>query len=167
MGHAHHHLYTKQIAEPFPASTLPATFQMTDTPMRRFGFGLLAVLGLLLVLPAPAATQTDPGPRTDSQTFMVRICNRHSNQVFVSLIIRPDVNRPQDWVIRGWWRIAGQQCVDAARSLYGYIYAYAENATDGSWPPADDAHEDAIDMCVEYPGPFLRVRTSVLFGVQF
>jgi hypothetical protein len=139
---------------------IPVKFQLRNTFMHRFRISLLAVMCVLLFLRDPAAAQTDPGPRTTSETFLVRLCNYHSEQIFVALIIRPDSTQRQDWVVRGWWRVASQQCVNAARSLYGYIYAYAEAKDGNRWPPDDYKHDGAIGACVEYPGPFRRVRKS-------
>lgn len=128
--------------------------------MRCTIFALLTATGLLAVLGGRAGAQEEPGARPIPETIMIRLCNKSSTPVFVTLIYRPDAERPKDWLVRGWWTVPSTQCIDATRSLYGYFYVHGENSNNAHWPGSDYKHEHAIDRCVEYPGPFSRVRTS-------
>jgi Protein of unknown function (DUF1036) len=110
-------------------------------------------------LPSPGKPLlTEPGAALP-QTALVRVCNRNSpDPLFVSLVIRPDPARPDEWVVRGWWRVDDKQCLDTARTLRrGHVFAYAE---DGRTSWSGVGLKDAIERCVEYPGPFSRVITN-------
>src|SRR5688572_9481329 len=110
------------------------------------GLSLPVVMVALAALAGPAAGQAPPGsgtpapgppgappPREKTDTFMLRLCNHTTPDVFAAVVFK----RGQDWVVQGWWTVPGNQCVNAVRAGYGWVYVYAESSRD-IWPNQDN-----------------------------
>jgi hypothetical protein len=138
----------------------------------RVAFRLSAVMMAFAALSAPAPAQPQPpspekpgpgagsspgsqAPQAGSSTFMARLCNHTSPTLYAALVIK----RGGDWVVKGWWNVAGGQCVNAERSAYGWVYAYAET-NQRTWPNQDNRSANVLDICVAYPGPFERINNT-------
>jgi Protein of unknown function (DUF1036) len=128
------------------------------TMRRHFWCSLFAIMSLSLPLNGLASAQTEPGASPLSPTILVRLCNQTNVNIAVALALRSDENRPQAWVIKGWWRVGPNQCVDAARAMAGPVLSYAEGGG-YVWPEQVNNPKTTASVCVRYPGPFERVDT--------
>jgi uncharacterized membrane protein len=118
----------------------------------RFTITLLAVTGLLPLMSGAAAAQ-NPEFGTPTETAMVRLCNETASEVSVALWGMPDPKAPSVFRGRGWWRVAPAQCINAMPALPDHVYSFAY-ANKRVWPP-QEVSDDAVSLCVEYPGPYV------------
>jgi hypothetical protein len=112
--------------------------------------------------PAPAAPGTvSPGPAV-GPTFRLRVCNTSALSAAVAVNARLDPDNPNDWTLAGWWVLEPQQCANLVDALWGWFYLYAEEKGRGGggtvWPGLSQKRDDDLTFCVEYPGPFQRLR---------
>jgi uncharacterized membrane protein len=84
--------------------------------------------------------------------FTFQVCNRRSRWAAVAIMGRetPDDNQ---WIVRGWWRIAPDQCGDIGRYVRGPFFMAEQVGATAQWSDND------IMLCVDHRGDFRRINS--------
>jgi uncharacterized membrane protein len=111
----------------------------------RFGVNLLF---FALALCAGSVT-------AQAQTFNFQVCNRSGVSASVAVSGLTGVGSNQ-WNVEGWWTVPNGDCRVLGSFPDGWFYYYAEQtgASQNQWTGT------ALNLCVQYPGPFERVNFS-------
>lgn len=99
-------------------------------------------------IPIPQIPPQEPRVPQESPFFQFRVCNSGCAPISVALSYY-DNGR---WITRGWWNVEGNQCTSLGSFNKGLFYYYAKTRYgDLEW-------RGNYGLCVEFPGPFLRVN---------
>jgi uncharacterized membrane protein len=115
----------------------------------------IASLGLLALVASVVPTSVGTA---QSPYFTLRICN--SSQVRAGMAVAYRVEQ-ESWLVAGWLLVDPGDCLTAGNALKGWIYHYGEENSTRSQKAV--WRGDAVQLCVEYPGPF---RRQVVEGYQ-
>jgi len=113
--------------------------------MRAAKFGV-SLLFFVLALCAGSVT-------AQAQTFNFQVCNQSGVSASVAVSSLSGVGSSQ-WHVEGWWIVPSGSCQVLGSFPDGWFYYYAEQtgASQNEWTGT------ALDLCVQYPGPFDRVN---------
>ena len=122
--------------------------------LRPFAAGIFVILG---------STSTVNGQTTAPaiRTLTLALCNRTDKIVDTILIHRSKYGEDY-WILRGWWSLSPNKCVDLPGIPKGYFYFYAEErgGIGGAWSG------NARTVCIQTP-PVERAifpKEKCLFG---
>ena len=112
-------------------------------PAAKFGVNLL-FFGLALCAGSVTA---------QAQTFNFQVCNQSGVSASVAVSSLTGVGSNQ-WNVEGWWTVPSGNCRVLGSFPEGWFYYYAEQtgASQTEWTGT------ALNLCVQYPGPFERVN---------
>jgi uncharacterized membrane protein len=115
--------------------------------MRAVKFGA-SLLFFVLALSAGSVT-------AQAQTFNFQVCNQSGVSASVAVSGLTGVGSNQ-WNVEGWWTVPSGSCRVLGSFPDGWFYYYAEQtgASQNQWAGT------ALNLCVQYPGPFERVNFS-------
>ena len=86
------------------------------------------------------------------QMFTFSVCNRTSREVSVAISSRLQPGS-SDFVVSGWWKVAGGGCRTIGSYPRGNFYMHATSGGT-TWGKGDTS------LCVETPGPFKRINIT-------
>jgi uncharacterized membrane protein len=88
-----------------------------------------------------------------AQTFSFQVCNQSGVSASVAVDSQTGAGGSQ-FHVEGWWVVPSGSCQVLGSFPVGWFYYYAEQtgASQNEW------NGNALDLCVQYPGPFDRVN---------
>jgi uncharacterized membrane protein len=105
----------------------------------------------------PAPENLNNPPQEVSQLFQFQVCNNGCTPAAVAVSYYSPENSA--WVVRGWWTVAGNQCLNLGSFTKGQFYYYAKGI-----------YSDAVEwrgnygLCVKLPGPFFTINRGLQCG---
>lgn len=115
----------------------------------RVAVSLLASLAAVVVA---GSALVQPAAAADDEFFTFRVCNKTKTEASVAVSALYAPGSP-DYIVAGWWNVAGGDCRDIGQYPKGHFYFFAKARRGTSWWGQRD-----IDLCVEFPGPFKRIN---------
>ena len=100
----------------------------------------------------PARANQPEAIGAGEQMFAFSVCNRTRNEVSVAISARLAPGS-SDFVVSGWWKVAGGGCRTIGTYPRGNFYMHATSGGT-TWGKGDTT------LCVETPGPFKRINIS-------
>jgi len=90
-----------------------------------------------------------------AQTFHFQVCNHSAVQASVATASHVSTTN-DNFVVQGWWSVPAGTCQWIGYFPQGWFYYYAEQTDSQTlvWKGT------AVQICVQYPGPFTRVNTA-------